>query len=97
VRSFRGSDGEYDLTTFNAQDGMAWETQGPVTDRTKELLGASDRGVVMYRRLLKEQILAVQRGEEPVGVVRDPAKNESIHIALSESQGRFARRMMKAS
>ena len=60
------------------------------------LLGASDRGIVLYRKLLKEQILAVQRGEEPVGVVRDPEKNKSIHIALSESQGRFARRMMKA-
>jgi 5,5'-dehydrodivanillate O-demethylase len=98
VASFRGEDGEYALTTFNAQDGMAWETQGPVTDRSKELLGASDRGVVMYRRLLKEQIQAVQRGEEPVGVVRDPAKNEAIRIPVSESQGRFARRaMQKAS
>ena len=95
VDSFRGADGEYALTTFNAQDGMAWETQGPVTDRSKELLGASDRGVVLYRKLLREQILAVERGEEPVGIVRDPAKNEAIHVAVSESQGRFARRMMQ--
>jgi 5,5'-dehydrodivanillate O-demethylase len=54
------------------QDHMAWETQGPVADRTREHLSYSDRGVVLFRRMVKEQIETVQRGEDPIGVFRDP-------------------------
>lgn len=60
------------LHDVNSQDQMAWETQGPITDRTVEHLSYSDRGVVMLRRVMKEQIEAVQRGEDPIGVFRDP-------------------------
>jgi len=51
---------------------MAWETQGPILDRTRERLAASDRGVVMYREMLKREIEKVQRGLEPMNVFRDP-------------------------
>jgi 5,5'-dehydrodivanillate O-demethylase len=49
-------DALYPFTRFTmhsvaAQDHMAWETQGPITDRTAEHLAASDRGVVLLRRL----------------------------------------------
>ena len=68
-----------ELNTFYGQDRVVWETQGPVFDRSLEVLGASDRGIVMYRRMLAEQIERVERGEEPtVAVVRDPAKNAMI-------------------
>jgi hypothetical protein len=55
---------------------MAWETQGPVLDRTRERLGSADKGVVMYRRLVKEQIEALAQGKVPLGV--RPADRESI-------------------
>ena len=51
---------------------MAWETQGPIADRTVEHLALSDRGVVLLRRLLREQIERVQQGHDPFGVIRDP-------------------------
>ena len=35
---------EYDMGMVSAQDSMAWETQGAVTDRTQERLGAGDAG-----------------------------------------------------
>ncbi len=54
------------------QDHMAWETQGPIADRSVEHLSYSDRGVVLLRRTLKDQIEKVQRGEDPMGVFRDP-------------------------
>ena len=60
------------LRDVNSQDQMAWETQGPITDRTIEHLSYSDRGVVLLRRVIKEQIERVQRGEDPIGVFRDP-------------------------
>ena len=54
------------------QDHMAWETQGPVANRPAEHLSYSDRGVVMLRQMVKEQIEKVARGEDPIGVNRDP-------------------------
>jgi 5,5'-dehydrodivanillate O-demethylase len=89
-------DGEYDLSEFVFQDQMAWETQGEVYDRSTELLGRSDLGIVMFRKLLKEQIEAVQAGREPVGIIRDPALNEIITFALSVGQARVARAMEPA-
>jgi 5,5'-dehydrodivanillate O-demethylase len=76
-------DGEYDLTTFPNQDLMAWETQGPIVDRSTELLGASDKGILMFRKLLREQIERVQDGGEPAGVIRDGALNRIIELSVS--------------
>lgn len=93
-RSLKDESGEYTLDNFSSQDAMAWETQGPVLDRTVEKLGTSDRGLVLYRRMLQEQIAAVQQGKEPLGVVRDAKKNEMIVIKISEGQARMARKGM---
>jgi 5,5'-dehydrodivanillate O-demethylase oxygenase subunit len=76
-----GPDGEYALTTFNSQDRMAWETQGPLVDRTQEHLGASDEGIIMLRKLLDEQIAIVEAGGEPMALLRDPAKNQIISFS----------------
>jgi 5,5'-dehydrodivanillate O-demethylase len=62
----------YDLRSVLAQDHMAWETQGPIADRTVEHLSYSDRGISMFRKLTREQIARVQQGLDPMGVVRDP-------------------------
>lgn len=72
-------DGEKALQTFYGQDRIVWETQGAIFDRTIEVLGATDKGIVMYRRMLAEQIDRVERGEAPtVAVVRDEAQNAMI-------------------
>jgi 5,5'-dehydrodivanillate O-demethylase len=79
VPPMKTPEGEYDLQSFFSQDQMAQETQGEIYDRCNENLGTSDRGIVMYRRMLLEQIERVEKGEEPdVGVVRDPANNRMI-------------------
>jgi 5,5'-dehydrodivanillate O-demethylase len=65
--------GKFMPEQINAQDMMAWVSQGPITDHTLENLGESDRGVALYRRTLLEQVERVERGEDPLGVVRDPA------------------------
>jgi 5,5'-dehydrodivanillate O-demethylase oxygenase subunit len=68
-----------DISGFYGQDRVVWETQGAITDRSVETLGATDRGIVLFRRMLAEQIDKVERGEDPdVAVVRDPSKNECI-------------------
>jgi 5,5'-dehydrodivanillate O-demethylase len=72
--------GEYTMDTAQSQDGMAWETQGPIWDRTKEHLGSSDRGVAMYREMLFEQIQLVREGGDPMALIWDPARNEMIDM-----------------
>jgi 5,5'-dehydrodivanillate O-demethylase len=54
---------------------MVWVTQGPISDRTTERLGTTDQGIILYRNLLLEQITRVERGGDPLAVIRDPAKN----------------------
>ncbi len=78
--------GEYLLDYIHAQDIMAWVTQGAIADRTREKLGASDRGIVMYRKMLKRELEKVVRGEDPIGIVRDPAGNDVI--ALPRERGK---------
>ena len=71
--------GTEELQTFYGQDRIVWETQGAVYDRTRETLGDSDRGIVMFRDMLAEQIGRVERGEDPtVAFVRDPERNKII-------------------
>ena len=55
-----------------------WVGQGPISDRTQEHLASSDKGVVLYRRMLLEQMDRVERGEEPMAVIRDRAENEPM-------------------
>ena len=68
----------YDLTTVYGQDRMAFETPGVIFDRTRETLGATDRGIVMYRQMLEEQITRVERGLAPDVAVVAPEESEDI-------------------
>jgi len=62
-----------------------WETQGPITDRPSEHLGAADTGIAMWRKILKDQIEAVRRGDDPIALVRDPKKNQIIELGPSRA------------
>jgi 5,5'-dehydrodivanillate O-demethylase len=70
-----GPDGKYIPDQLNSQDMMVMISQGEITDHRAENLAESDKGVALYRRTLLQQIERVERGEDPLGVVRDPAKN----------------------
>ncbi len=75
---------KFRLDDVDAQDFMAWETQGPILDRTRERLAASDRGVVLYRDLLRREIKKVEQGLDPMNVFRDP-NHAIIDTKLDES------------
>jgi hypothetical protein len=66
------------------QDRVAQESQGAIYDRGTEHLAYTDRGVILLRRLYKESIEAVQNGGDPIGVIRDPAKNNIIRLIPRE-------------
>ncbi|MCH7482969.1 MAG: aromatic ring-hydroxylating dioxygenase subunit alpha [Chloroflexi bacterium] len=63
------------LDTNSAQDVAAWITQGPIADRTGENLGRSDKGIIMFRQMLEENIRIVEDGGDPMNTFRDPEKN----------------------
>jgi phenylpropionate dioxygenase-like ring-hydroxylating dioxygenase large terminal subunit len=52
-----------------------WEAQigqGPINLHSEEHLASADKGVVMLRRLIREQIRVVQNGGDPIGVTFHP-------------------------
>jgi 5,5'-dehydrodivanillate O-demethylase oxygenase subunit len=59
---------------------MAWVTQGRIADRTREHLGAVDRGVIMLRQMFFDQMERVQRGEDPINVFRGPGDTNVIDL-----------------
>jgi 5,5'-dehydrodivanillate O-demethylase len=75
---------KFRLDEVDAQDFMAWETQGPILDRTRERLAGSDRGVVMYRDMLRREIKKVAQGLDPMNVFRDP-NHAIIDTKMDES------------
>jgi phenylpropionate dioxygenase-like ring-hydroxylating dioxygenase large terminal subunit len=46
--------------------------QGSITIHSEEHLAQSDRGVLMVRRMLQQQLEAIAQGRDPVGVSFDP-------------------------
>jgi 5,5'-dehydrodivanillate O-demethylase oxygenase subunit len=82
---YKHENGRLTVETVNGQDMMAWLTQGPISDRTTERLGTSDKGVILYRSVLLEQIEKVQRGEDPLAVIRDPQRNTIIEVPRERS------------
>jgi 5,5'-dehydrodivanillate O-demethylase len=63
--------GDFILDFVDGGDIMTWLTQGAIADRTRELLGDTDRGIVQLRQLLFEQLDRVAAGEDPLGVQRE--------------------------
>ncbi|MGH7353925.1 MAG: aromatic ring-hydroxylating dioxygenase subunit alpha, partial [Candidatus Rokuibacteriota bacterium] len=54
-------------------DKEAIVSQRPIAIHALEHLASSDRGVIMVRRLVRQAIEDVRRGDDPAGVIRDPA------------------------
>lgn len=73
-----------------AQDMAAWWGQGAAADRENERLGSSDRGVILFRKLLTEQMKIAQDGGDPMNVFRDPAENERIDLPVNSGPGPVA-------
>ena len=77
---YKNEKGEFIVDNVDGQDMMAWVSQGAIADRTLENLGASDKGVAMYRRVLKRELKKIELGQDPMGVLRDPARDQRIDL-----------------
>jgi phthalate 4,5-dioxygenase len=57
------------IEEFLNQDACATESMGPIVDRTKERLGASDSYVIQVRRFLLKAVRDVEAGKAPPGAI----------------------------
>jgi len=81
------SDGSPDLSYTLGQDMVGWYSQGAVVDRSEERLGESDRGVILFRTMLKEQMDIVESGSEPtINVFRDVVDNEWLDTVVHQEE-----------
>ena len=78
------------------QDQTAWIIQGPICDRTTERLGVTDVGIILFRKILEEQMQIVADGGDPLNVHRQEKdiiylpQEESIYPGFDEPGGPFA-------
>jgi len=82
----RDAQGRWITSHVINQDIAAWAGQGRIADRTHETLGHSDRGIVMLRQRLLADLVAVEEGRDPSGLVRDPARNHRIPLPAAERE-----------
>lgn len=73
---YRPLDGDWWGIELGDQDRMATEQQGVITDRTQEHLVTTDVGIVRMRRMFRDAMEAVAKGEDPIGIIRDPSKRD---------------------
>jgi phthalate 4,5-dioxygenase oxygenase subunit len=60
------------------QDIAMWETMGPIADRSKEKLGASDLAVVEFRRIMVEAARQMKEGGAAIGTTEPRIPHASI-------------------
>jgi 5,5'-dehydrodivanillate O-demethylase len=82
------NNGEYE--TAEAQDVLAWSTQGGIADRSLEHLGSTDRGVTMFRNMLKRELKKIEGGEDPMLINRDPNKDEILQLPLETDKAHYS-------
>jgi hypothetical protein len=71
-------DGRIKADWVLGQDQAAWIMQGPIMDRSTERLGVSDVGIIMFRRMLNQQMEIVAQGGDPMNVQRNEDENEIL-------------------
>ncbi|HEX4192536.1 MAG TPA: hypothetical protein VHY80_05535, partial [Stellaceae bacterium] len=79
----RAEDGWWDIPSHE-QDRVAQESQGLITDRSIETLGWTDRGIVLFRKMLHDGLDAVAAGRDPLGVLREERNIIDLSASMDE-------------
>ncbi len=80
----KDADGRWISSHVMNQDFIAWIGQGTIADRTQEHLGSGDRGVILLRQRFLDDLARIERGEDPKGIIRDPAANVRVPLPVAE-------------
>ena len=68
---------------FPNQDIAMWESMGPIVDRSKERLGASDIAIVEFRRIMVEAARTMRNGGPAIGTTEPRIP----HVKLKACEG----------
>ena len=66
-RSVQRSGNLTGIGELTAQDAAIADSQGEIYDRTVELLGQTDIGIVRFRRMMLDSAAKVEQGQTPIG------------------------------
>jgi 5,5'-dehydrodivanillate O-demethylase len=81
---FQDETGKLITDYVEGQDMMAWVSQGPIADRSDEILGQSDQGVIRLRKMFRDALDAVAAGQDPPAVQR--VTKDRIELPLERSK-----------
>jgi len=70
------------ITGIPNQDAAMWETMGPIADRSRERLGASDVAIVQFRRIMIESAKRLRDGGSAPGT--SPARIPQVKLKSFE-------------
>jgi 5,5'-dehydrodivanillate O-demethylase len=82
--ALKDDDGRWVVNLVFNQDYMGWVTQGPIARRDLEKLGESDKGLIMLRKMLREQIGVMEDGGDPMNVFRNEPDETGIHAPMEQ-------------
>ena len=82
----KDANGQWVSSHIMNQDFIAWAGQGRIADRTKEHLGASDRGIILQRKRFLADLDAIAAGRDPKAVVRDAQVNRAITLPIADRE-----------
>jgi phenylpropionate dioxygenase-like ring-hydroxylating dioxygenase large terminal subunit len=68
----------YEYAQRHPDDKEAVEGQGPIALHGLEHLVTSDKGVMMFRNILRKAIQSALQGNDPKGILRDPSQASSV-------------------
>jgi 5,5'-dehydrodivanillate O-demethylase len=80
VSPVRDANGDFIVSHVINQDIIGWVGQGRIADRTRENLRSSDVGIVEMRKRFFADLDRVARGEDPSGLIRDPAAAARVSL-----------------
>ena len=67
---------------FAFHDLVICEAQGPISDRTHEILGPEDKSVALVRRIMVDAMRDVEEGRDPPHIVRKASDNVFPELAV---------------
>lgn len=76
----RDAKGNFIVSHVINQDIVGWVSQGRIADRTRENLRSSDVGIAEMRKRFFADLDKVAKGEDPSGVIRDPARAACVPL-----------------
>jgi 5,5'-dehydrodivanillate O-demethylase len=86
VSPIKDANGRWISSHVINQDIIAWVGQGPIADRSKEHIGASDLGIVMIRKRLFDDLDAIAQGRDPKAVIRNSNVAKCVELPFFQKK-----------